>query len=171
MALLHAGRYRCHVPIDSGQPATASRIRVLVADDSPSFVAALTQMLGRFEGVDVVATAADGQDAIEQFVRHAPDLAIVDVDMPGMNGIDAAAELRRRSAAVRILMVSFHDRAQVEAACRRAGADAFVSKVGIQRRLRPEIVRLFPPSSARRRDEPSVERVGEAGVGVQTEKE
>lgn len=128
-------------------------------------------MLSRFEGVDVVATAADGHDAIEQFVRHAPDLAIVDVDMPGMNGIDAAADLRRRSAAVRILMVSFHDRSQVEAACRRAGADAFVSKVGIQRRLWPEIAGLFPTSSLRRGDQPPVERVAEAVAGVQIKKE
>jgi len=139
------------VPRDPVQPQTGQSIksiRALVADDSPVFLSTLVQFLARSGAVTVVATASHGREAVEQAGRHQPDLAIVDVRMPDMNGLEAAAEMRCLSPAVRIVMISIDHDGQTEADCLRHGADGFVPKVDIHRRLWPEIARLFPHLAA-----------------------
>lgn len=117
---------------------------MLVADDSPTFLSALVDALTRPGDVTVVATAGDGREAVELFTQLALDLAILDVGMPRMNGLQAAAEMRRLSPGVRIVLISIHSDRQLEAECLRHGADSFVPKIAMRKRLRPEIERLFP---------------------------
>ena len=90
-------------------------LRVLVADDSPTFVEALCNFLARLTAVSVVAIAADGQNAVALLAEHRPDLVIMDVSMPRMNGPEAAAEMRRLLPDVRIIMVSIHQDAETQA--------------------------------------------------------
>lgn len=128
----------------STEVPVAPSIRVLIADDSPVFRSSLARVLARAGGLAVVATAGDGREAVEAFVAYQPDLAILDLRMPSMNGLEAAAELRRLSADVRIIIVSVHDAAAATADSFAHGADAFVSKVCLHRELRAEVERLFP---------------------------
>jgi len=119
-------------------------VRELVVDDSPAFVAALCDFLGRARARAVVAAADDGQRAVEQSAKHHPGLVIMDVSMPRMSGPEAATEMRRLAPGIRIRMVSIHQDAQTRADSLQHGADSFVSKTGIQRHLLPEIESLFP---------------------------
>jgi DNA-binding NarL/FixJ family response regulator len=128
---------------EPNQPAALRPIRVLLVDDSPAFLEALREFLRPRSGIMVVATAEDGQAGLEQFARHRPDLVILDVVMPRMNGVEAAAHMRRLAPQVRIIMVSVHEDPETEAESLRH-ADSFLPKTGLQRRLWGEIRRLFP---------------------------
>jgi DNA-binding NarL/FixJ family response regulator len=108
------------------------------------FLASLSDFLGRHGALTVVGGAGDGYRAVEGVAEHRPDLVIMDVSMPRMNGLEAAAEIRRLAPAVRIILVSIHQDAQTQAESLQHGADGFVPKIGIQRRLLPEIERHFP---------------------------
>ena len=127
-----------------GEIPSASPVRVLIADDSPVFLSSLACALARSDGLTVVATAADGREAVEAFVDCQPELVILDLRMPNLNGLEAATQLRRLSAEVRIIVISVHGAAVALGDCLAQGADSFVSKVGLHRELRLEIARLFP---------------------------
>jgi DNA-binding NarL/FixJ family response regulator len=68
-------------------------VRVLVADDEPMVCAHLRTILGAADGVEVVATAADGAEAVEGVVLHAPDVVLMDLRMPGVDGVAAIARI------------------------------------------------------------------------------
>lgn len=130
------------------EPSSFSGPRAIVADDSLTFRSALEAVLRRSGIVQVVATVSDGDEAIEAFVRLGADLVIADVMMPRVNGLDMTAALRRLSTRVRILLVSVHDGRHLEAECLEHGADSFIPKLALNRRLWPEIRRLFPGVAA-----------------------
>ncbi|MDQ0605229.1 YesN/AraC family two-component response regulator [Streptomyces canus] len=69
-------------------------IRVLIADDEPMIRAGVRAVLATDPDIEVVAEAVDGHDAVELVRRHRPEVAVLDIRMPGINGIDAAAEIR-----------------------------------------------------------------------------
>lgn len=73
----------------------ADPLRVLVADDEATIRAALAALLSLEPDLDVVAQAADGRDAVEQAQRHRPDVAVLDLEMPRLDGIAVVTELRR----------------------------------------------------------------------------
>jgi two-component system NarL family response regulator len=70
-------------------------IRVLIADDHPLMRDGIAALLSTQAGITVVAMAADGFDAVQQFQRHQPDLCLVDLQMPGSDGVAALAAIRR----------------------------------------------------------------------------
>lgn len=119
-------------------------VKVLVADDSPAFVGALCGMLDRMGGLEVVARAGEGGQALAEFARHHPALVIMDISMPGMGGLEAALHMRQASPRTRIVLVSVHQGAQIEAESARNGADCFLPKIGLQRQLQTTIEHLFP---------------------------
>ena len=126
-------------------PRSASQtIRVLVVDDSPKVVAAIGLLLHKQPALLVVAGANNGTDTLAQVLRHEPDLVVMDVHMPGMNGMEAIALVRRHRPKMRIIMISIDQDAGVQAECLRLGADRFLPKIGLQRRLLQEIADLFP---------------------------
>lgn len=127
-----------------------SSIRVLVADDSPVFLSSLTHLLDRSRALTVVAQTSDGVEATRLCVEHKPDLAILDLSMPRKGGLETAAGLRRLGLDLRIIIVSIHDGPDTAAQCRRHGADSFINKVDVRRRVWPEIARLFPALDIRR---------------------
>ena len=103
-------------------------IRALVADDFPHMQTALVDCLNSVPGVTVVATALNGQEALDQAKRQTLELAVVDLQMPVMDGFKLMRELRRAYPAIRLVAVSGHHSPAVTSEAIAAGADVFVSK-------------------------------------------
>jgi len=107
-------------------PAPSSGRTVVIAEDEVLIRMDLAEMLGE-EGYDVVAQAGDGQAAIELAEKHRPDLVILDVKMPVLDGIAAAEAIARQRIAPVVMLTAFSQRELVERA-RDAGAMAYLVK-------------------------------------------
>lgn len=103
-------------------------MRILLADDHTLVRAGLRLLIERQTGITVIAEASDGREAIDLAARLSPDIAVIDVAMPGLNGIDAAAEIRRECPATAIAMLSMHADEGYVIRCLRAGARGYVLK-------------------------------------------
>ena len=104
--------------------------RVLIADDHAIVRSGLRKVLDAKPDLEVVAEAEDGAEAVEQALRADVHLAILDVSMPRMTGIQAAAELHKRKPELKILMLSMHDSEQFLFEALKAGASGYVLKSG-----------------------------------------
>ena len=104
--------------------------RILIADDHPIVRSGLRRVLDAQPDLRVVAEAADGAEAVEKALSEDVDLAILDVSMPRMTGIQAATELSRRKPEVRLLMLSMSDSEQYLFESLKAGASGYVLKSG-----------------------------------------
>ena len=104
--------------------------RILIADDFPIVRSGLRKVLDAKADLEVVAEAEDGQEAVERALEHDVDLVILDVSMPRLTGIQAAAELHRRKPEVKIVMLSMHDSEQILFEALKAGASGYVLKSG-----------------------------------------
>jgi two-component system nitrate/nitrite response regulator NarL len=103
-------------------------IRVLIADDHRLFAEALEAVLAEDARIKVVAHAADGREAVKLAADLEPDVVLMDISMPVMDGIEAARAIRAGRADARILMLSASNaRADVDRA-RQAGAAGYVTK-------------------------------------------
>jgi len=111
------------------------KTRVLLADDHEVVRSGLRAVLDSEIDIDVVAEASDGQEAVEMALSDEVDLAILDVSMPRLTGLQAAAELHRRREALRILILSVHDNEQYFFEALRAGASGYVLKSAANRDL------------------------------------
>jgi len=101
---------------------------VLVADDHPLFRQGIVRALRVAGGFEIVAEAADGATALALIHRHEPDVAVVDVRMPGMDGIDVISALARSGSDVPVVLVSAFDDESLVAAGLEAGAAAYITK-------------------------------------------
>ena len=104
--------------------------RILIADDFAVVRSGLRRLLDAKPDLEVVAEAADGHEAVEKALAEDVDLAILDVSMPRMTGIQAAAELHKRKPELRLLMLSMHDSEQFLYEALKAGASGYVLKSG-----------------------------------------
>ena len=108
---------------------------MLLADDHAVVRSGLRAVLEGETDISVVAEAADGQEALDKTLAHEVDLAILDVSMPKLTGLQAAAELHRRQPEVRVLILSVHDNEQYFFEALRAGASGYVLKSAANRDL------------------------------------
>ena len=104
---------------------------VLLADDSKLVRETLRSLLVE-EGFNVCADAQDGKEAIEVAKKLRPDIVILDYRMPEMSGAQAAYAIRQFAPNTKIIFCSFDDTAEIAAAARVMGADAFVSKSPVE---------------------------------------
>jgi len=102
--------------------------RILVADDHPIFRFGLCSLLASHEGWEVCGEAADGRDTVEKWRRLKPDLLILDICMPKLNGVDAARQILRNDPTQRILILTDVDSEQVVRDCLEAGVRGWVFK-------------------------------------------
>lgn len=100
-------------------------IRCLVADDHPMFREGLRFVLEQADDVMVVAEAADGRAAVEAVAEHAPDVVLMDLNMPGVDGLAATREV---AASARVLVLTMHDDDANVVAALRAGASGYLLK-------------------------------------------
>lgn len=103
-------------------------VRILIADDHELIRRAVCQLFDHKSGLIVCGEAADGKQAVELFQKLEPDIVIMDITMPVMNGLDAAKEIRRRSPKVKIVILTTHDLAGIRGAVREVKIDGYVSK-------------------------------------------
>ena len=103
-------------------------IRILVADDHGIVRAGIKLLLERQAGLEVVAEAADGIEAVEAALSCRPDLCILDVGMPRLTGLQAAREIRSHLPEARVLILSMHDDQRYLFEALKAGASGYVLK-------------------------------------------
>lgn len=151
--------------------AGVTAVRVLVADDHASFTRTVTLLLQDEPGIEVVGTAADGDEAVARALELNPDVVLMDVNMPGTNGIDATRQLVEAAPHVAVVVLTMFDEDESVLTAIRAGARGYLLKgarqadivravvaahngeavfgVGIARRLAGIVdTRPDPPSSA-----------------------
>ena len=110
-------------------------IRIILADDHLLIRASLKSLMAEFTGVEVVGEAGDGREAIELIAKHQPNLAIMDITMPGLNGLEATRRVVKEHPQVRVVVLSQHaDETHVLQAL-RAGASGYVLKGSAPREL------------------------------------
>ena len=122
-----AGRNRVEVERAGGDPAERS-IRLLIADDDAASRLMLESLVGRAEGMELVASAADADQAIEMASMRRPDIVLLDFDMPGGGGVRAAVDIREALPGVRIVAYSADDSPAAQLDMSRAGAVGYVIK-------------------------------------------
>jgi DNA-binding NarL/FixJ family response regulator len=105
-----------------------STIRVLLADDHAIMRSGLRLLLERERDFVVVGEACDGRAAVDWLDREPADVVVMDIGMPGLNGIEAAAEMTRRHPAAAVVMLSMHSDETYVLRCLRAGARGYVLK-------------------------------------------
>nr|WP_296071877.1 response regulator transcription factor [uncultured Actinoplanes sp.] len=103
-------------------------IRVLLADDQALIRAGFRALLRAEDDIDVVAEASDGVQAVALAQEHAPDVALIDIQMPTMDGIEATKRITTSSAAVRVVMLTNYGLDEYVYAALRAGASGFLVK-------------------------------------------
>jgi DNA-binding NarL/FixJ family response regulator len=108
--------------------APAARLRVLVVDDQALVRAGFSSILQREDDIEVVGEAADGVEALELVARTRPDVVLMDVRMPRMDGIAATRQLRTRHPAVRVVVLTTYDLDEYLLEALRAGASGFLLK-------------------------------------------
>ena len=114
---------------------TPLKTRVLLADDHAIVRSGLRAVLDGEPDIEVVAEAQDGVEAVDKTLAGDVDLAILDVSMPRLTGLQATAELRRRRHEVRVLILSVHDNEQYLFEALKAGASGYVLKSAANRDL------------------------------------
>jgi DNA-binding NarL/FixJ family response regulator len=102
-------------------------VRILIADDEPLFAEALELLLGADERIEVVGRATDGARAVELSRDLEPDLVLMDLSMPGMDGFRATEQIARDSNVRVLVLTGSEDPADV-AKARRAGAVGYITK-------------------------------------------
>lgn len=145
-------------------------LRVLLVDDHKLVRAGMRSLLREFEGVEVVAEASDGAEALLLAERERPDVVLMDIAMKGMNGLEAAARLRERLPATKIVILSMHTSEEYVLLALRAGAAAYLIKdsatseleLALQSVMRGET--YLSPAISRQVVEGYVQRVGEGGA-------
>ena len=114
-------------------------LRILLVDDSPTFLYAITRALTLDPRIDIVGQATSGHEALGLVSEVQPDLVLMDVAMPGMNGLEATRHIKAQPNPPRVFVLTSHDIAHYRTAAKAAGADSFVSKADFGTQLLPLI--------------------------------
>ncbi|MDX6325643.1 MAG: two-component system, NarL family, response regulator DesR [Nocardioidaceae bacterium] len=126
----------------SPDPSPAPPIRVLLADDQALVRGALAALLALEPDLDVVAEIGRGDEVVEACRTHAADVALLDVEMPGLDGIEATARVKRELPQTRVLIVTTFGRPGFLRRALQAGADGFVVKDTPARQLADAVRRV-----------------------------
>ena len=117
-------------------------MRILIADDNESVRRGVIRILAARPSFEICGVAKDGAEAVQKARELSPDLILMDVSMPGLNGLDAAREIRQGRSRAKILMLSQHDPAQLLPRAIQAGAQACVDKSRLGADLLPAIEKV-----------------------------
>ena len=108
--------------------SAASPLRVLVADDQKVVRDGLSVLLGLLDGIEVVGTAVDGADAVRQALDADPDIVLMDLNMPGVDGVEATRQLAERGSRARVVVLTTYADDDWVFRALQAGARGFLTK-------------------------------------------
>jgi DNA-binding NarL/FixJ family response regulator len=111
------------------------KLRILIVDDHPVIRRGLTALLSARPGWEVVDEAANGVEAVEKSGQLCPDVVVLDLSMPRMDGLEACRLIRKKVPGSEILVVTQHDSPQMMREAEAAGARGYVVKANINRDL------------------------------------
>lgn len=123
--------------VNLGLDVVMMKLRLILADDNPSVLAKLKSLLG--SEYDVLATAPDGKAALEHIRRYRPDVVILDLEMPEMNGLEVTKELSRHLPSPAVLICSVQDDRDIVDAALAAGAAGYITKRKMATELIPAV--------------------------------
>ncbi len=155
--MAHSNRSR----LASGQMASpdlssangGTRIRVLLVDDHPIYRKGLADMLLGQPTIDMIGEADDGHEAVEMAIELRPNVILMDVSMPRMDGIEATRRIKEAAPAIRIIGLSMHEKGEMERSMRNAGADHYLVKTAAAEDLIAAILKQCPRPPVAPRDE------------------
>ena len=116
-----------------------SAIKTLIVDDNAGFRRRVSELLTSEPDIAVVGEAADGREALRKARQLKPDLVLIDVRMPEMNGIDATRQLRREVPEIQVIILTTYDLEEYRKAVAASGASGYVVKKTVLETLLPTI--------------------------------
>jgi len=122
-------------------------VRVLVVDDSEVVRKGICTILASDPSLTVCGEAVDGRDALEKATALQPDLIVMDVSMPNMNGLQATREIKRLLPDLDIVIVSQHDAPEMARQAINAGAREFITKSNVAAKLLAAVTRIKHPQT------------------------
>jgi DNA-binding NarL/FixJ family response regulator len=130
-------------PAEDAAAGAHQRIRTLIADDSAVCRQTAVLLLARLPQVEMVGAAEDGLDALALVASMRPDLVLMDLQMPRLNGLQATRKIRAEFPGVRVIMTSFNDSEEWQAASFASGVDRFIPKECLRDELPRAVAQLF----------------------------
>ncbi len=118
-------------------------MRVLLADDSAFIIERLQDMLGAFDGVEIVGSLKNGNDTLTALRLLKPDLAIVDIKMPGLNGLEVLKQIRKEDKSLKFIILTFYSSESYMNIAINSGVDYFFSKVDDFEKIAPIVRHLI----------------------------
>jgi DNA-binding NarL/FixJ family response regulator len=133
------------VAVSAGQETehVERRRRVLLVDDSPEFLESASHFLNADPQIEIVGRAHSGRGALEKVPVLKPDLVLMDLSMPEMNGLDATRAIKAHANGPRVIILTLHDNPEYRAAAAAVRADGFITKTELYLQLLPLIHQLF----------------------------
>jgi DNA-binding NarL/FixJ family response regulator len=117
-----------NAPVLPHAPLEQPRLRVLLVDDTSQVLHDLRQLLELAGNMEIVAEAGNGLEAVQLTARLLPDVVVMDLEMPVMNGYEATRQIKFQFPATRVVILSVHAGPMERESARAAGADVFVVK-------------------------------------------
>jgi DNA-binding NarL/FixJ family response regulator len=118
-------------------------IRTIVVDDSPAALRAISSVVARQKNLSFVGAASNGREALALARSLHPDLVLLDLEMPVMDGIEATSCLGRDCPATRVVIVTVHNTPELRKLCYDRGASGFIAKAALNDELPIVVLKLF----------------------------
>ena len=125
------------------------KVKIMAVDDNRRFREMLKQLLQREPEVKVVAEACNGEEAVQLATELKPDLVLMDISMPRVNGLAATKEIKNARSETKVIILSIHKEQAYFTAAKEAGSDGYVVKGDLATALLPTIRQVMAEGQAR----------------------
>ncbi|QTA80035.1 Two component system response regulator, LuxR domains-containing [Desulfonema limicola] len=118
-------------------------IKVLLADDHSIVRAGLCRIVEESGNMEVVAEASDGNDAVKKILETSPDVAVIDISMPGMDGLEVVSQIKKHKPGLPVIMLTMHQEEQYVVKAIEAGAMGYITKKSAPEQLVDAISKVY----------------------------